>query len=939
MKSTDWVYVVFLFVLLSACQAIQQNPDPVPPDENRFTTSVLSLPGTLDEPMAFTFLNEWELLVAERKGGLKAFNVESRQMRQVAHVPVNTKYVNKEGRSREAEEGLVGIVAHPGYETNHWIFLLYADPDEPRHVLARFEYYRDSLYESTKKIVLEYPVQRQECCHTGGGMVFDGDGNLYITTGNNTVNPPQGTSNLDERPGHENSDDQRTGGNTNDLRGKILRLHPEDDGTYTIPEGNLFPADLEGARPEIYTMGHRNPWRVSVDSKTGYIYWGEVGPDAAEDTDAGPRGYDEFNQAKGPGFFGWPYFIADNKPYVDSLGRTFNAQEPVNHSPNNTGLEELPPALGAFIWYPYGYSEEFPLLGSAGRSATGGPVFRLADFPESDRRFPAYYEGKWLLVDFMRGNIMSVSIDEKGDYEGMEPFLPQENFSSAIDMQFGPAGDLYVLEYGSAWFRGNQNAQIKRIRYNGGNRPPVVKAGADRLAGALPLKIRLSAEGTMDYDLDPLTYRWTITSDGTDPQVYSEPNPVVNLETAGIYMAQLSVSDSEGNSEEQTLEIVAGNEPPQVDVRITEGNQSFFFPGHPLKYEILVEDREDGSASNGDISAEAIAVNFDYVPDGFDPVEIAQNHRSSDEWVVFSRGRSLIDQSDCFSCHRIDVKSIGPSYRQVAQRYRNDPQTRAMLAGRIINGSVGLWGEHAMSAHPALSKQDAGSMVEYIMGLNTPQQAPESIPLSGSYIPLVPENESGKGGYLLRAAYRDESPENLRPITSEKIIALRNPVLLPETADESRGLQVLITPRRQVNVLQDEAYVLYRDLDLGGIAEVVIRAEASARNGAAGGTVELRVGSVTGELAGVTEKVTPVDIDFRAELRKRREAWEKEGKKGPEPNLRSVRELLQPRYSIPLGGRTGRHDLYFIIRNPDSKPGQILIQIDNLEFKQVDFPT
>ena len=236
-------------------------------------------------------------------------------------------------------------------------------------------------------------------------MVFDKNGNLFLTTGNNTVNPPAGTSNLDERPGHKNSDDQRTGGNTNDLRGKILRIHPEKDGTYSIPKGNLFPMGTPNTRPEIYTMGHRNPWRVSIDNQTGYIYWGEVGPDASEDTEFNPRGYDEFNQAKGPGFFGWPYFIGDNKPYADTAGLPFDVEKVVNNSPNNTGLNELPAPQKAFLWYPYGYSELFPLLGSAGRSATGGPVFRQADFPASDKRFPAYYEGKWLITEFMRGGL------------------------------------------------------------------------------------------------------------------------------------------------------------------------------------------------------------------------------------------------------------------------------------------------------------------------------------------------------------------------------------------------------------------------------------------------------------------------------------------------------------------------------------------------------
>ena len=266
--------------------------------------------------------------------------------------------------------------------------------------MARWELHGDSLYESTKKVVLEVPTQRETCCHTGGGMTWDEDGNLFLTVGNNTGNPTAGTSGLDEREGRSSWDDQRGAGSTNDLRGKILRIHPEDDGTYTIPDGNLFPEGTEKTRPEIYTMGHRNPWRVSLDSKTKYIYWGEVGPDASKDSIIGPRGYDEFNQAKKPGFFGWPYFIADNKTYshfsyaTNDPGPMFDPANPVNNSPNNTGLTQLPPPVKAFIYYPYSTSEEFPLVGSSGRSATGGPVFRRADFKGAARPFPAYFEGK-----------------------------------------------------------------------------------------------------------------------------------------------------------------------------------------------------------------------------------------------------------------------------------------------------------------------------------------------------------------------------------------------------------------------------------------------------------------------------------------------------------------------------------------------------------------
>ncbi len=930
---------LFLSIFLFSCQQAENN-DQLPPDENRFTTSVLNEPGSLDEPMAFTFLSTEELLLVERKGGVKAFNVSTKSMRQVGYVRVNTKYVNAEGQSREAEEGLMGVIAHPDYAQNNWVFMLYADPDEPKHVLARWEFKNDSLYENSKKIVLEYPTQRQECCHTGGGMVFDKNGNLYVTTGNNTINPPQGTSNLDERPGYKNADDQRTGGNTNDLRGKILRIHPEDDGTYTIPADNLFPEGTPKTRAEIYTMGHRNPWRISIDSETGYIYWGEVGPDASQNTEAGSRGYDEFNQAKKAGNFGWPYFIGDNQPYIDydyatdKYGEAFDVNNVVNNSPNNTGLTKLPPPEKAFIWYPYANSDTFPLLGSAGRNATGGPVFRTADFPKSDKRFPAYYDGKWLIIDFMRGWIMSVTMDENGDYVSMEPFLPTEVFQSAIDIQFSPDGDLYVLEYGSAWFRGNDNAYIKRVQYNGGNRPPVVQASADKVAGALPLTVQLNSAGTIDYDKDKLTYEWTIVSEDGTNQVLKETNPTFTFDKEGLYNVYLTVTDAKGNSNEQVFEIVAGNEPPEVDIQITEGNQSFFFPDNPLTYQIKVKDNEDGTSEGGNIASEAIAVNFDYVPEGFDPIEIAQNHLSSDEWIVFNKGKSLIAESDCLSCHRIDVKSIGPSYMEVAKKYKGDKKGQTIIADRIINGSVGLWGEHAMSAHPNLSKRDATLMIDYIMSLNDPQTVPKTIPLAGDYTPQTPKGARGKGAYLLRAAYTDKGTANLEALTAEKIVALRNPVINPEKYDAAKGTQLLTTPGRSFNIIENNGYLGYEQLDLTGINEIIIGAEASKQVSAAGAIIEIRLDSPTGTLVGATEKVVPLDIDFGAEYGKVRKAWEAGGKKGPEPNYWRVRNMFKPKFTVPMNGVKGLHDVYFVFKNPAAEVGRILVQMNEIEFKQ-----
>ena len=137
-------------------------------------------------------------------------------------------------------------------------------------------------------------------------------------------------------------------------------------------------------RPEIYTMGHRNPFRIAVDSETGWVYAGEVGPDAHVDNpNRGPRGYDEWNQIREAGNYGWPYGSGDSQPYrewdfaTSTAGAAFDcANGPRNDSPFNTGLTTVPPAKDAFVWYPYGGSPEFPEIPTGGgRTGYAGAVY------------------------------------------------------------------------------------------------------------------------------------------------------------------------------------------------------------------------------------------------------------------------------------------------------------------------------------------------------------------------------------------------------------------------------------------------------------------------------------------------------------------------------------------------------------------------------------
>ncbi len=919
--------ILLLALSLFSCES---SDDPtLKPEENRFTKVVLA--NGMDEPMEMTFLPDNRVLIVERKGGVKIINEITGEITLVATIPVNTKYTNKAGAVREAEEGLMGVIAHPDYVTNHWIYLYYADPTDSKHVLARWELVGNELIESSKKIVLEVPTQREECCHTGGGMVFDAEGNLYLTVGNNTVNPREGSSNLDERPGMENADDQRAPGNTNDLRGKILRIHPESDGTYSIPEGNLFPPGTAKTRPEIYTMGHRNPWRPTLDSKTGYLYWGEVGPDASVDSIWGPKGYDEFNQAKGPGFFGWPFFIGANFPYNrhnhadSSYGAPYDVTNPVNESVNNTGLRELPkPVVPAMIYYPYGTSEIFPELGSSGRSATGGPVFRKADFEKTAPYvFPAYYEGKWLIVDFMRGWIFAVTMDENGDYKSMERFLPNETFSSAIDMDFGPDGSLYILEYGSAWFRGNANSRLVKIQFNKGNRKPNVKASADKLAGAVPLVVNLSADGSTDfdsYDQGKLTYEWKITKGSDFNQTLKEANPEFTFTDPGTYLVTLTVTDTKGENNFASFEIVAGNEPPSVVIDINGLNRSFWFGDSELNYAVSVSDNEDGSTENGEINEQIVAITFDYVPAGFDPIEIASKQVGVESSAQLSLGKTLIESSDCKSCHQYTEKSIGPSYQAVAEKYENTEANTAYLVSKIIKGGSGVWGDHGMSAHPSLSEADAERMVNYILALNEVQATIPSLPLRGKVSTKIPEGEIGQGSFLLRAAYTDKGGSAIGSLNGIDFIVLKSPFVDPQTSIDRKGVQLLTTPNINFLVAGDQSHFALDGIDLTSITQIDVLAAINQRNGGIGGSVEVRIGSPQGELLGKSEKIG------------RKEGG---GFRPPQGvNFIDWRRQNAIRASIKIKPTNGLQKIYFIFTNSEAGTEQVLMSIQEIEFKK-----
>ncbi|ROP35794.1 ThuA domain-containing protein [Saccharothrix texasensis] len=497
------------------------------------------------------------------------------------------------------EDGLVSLALAPDFATSNHLYAYYS-PSGTAEVnrVSRFTVEGDVIRPDSEKVLLEIPAsRREEPGHTGGYLEFGPNGNLYIGVGDDT-NPFQssGYAPVDERPGRDLFDAQKTSANTNDLRGKILRVHPEADGTYTVPAGNLFAPGTAKTRPEIYAMGFRNPFRFNVASD-GTLHLADYGPDAGGDNPSrGPGGIVEWNVVEEPGNYGWPYCVGDNTPFNDFDFATntskakFDCGNPVNDSPNNTGLTALPAAKPAVVWYGNGAEgDEFPEMGAGGEAPMAGPRYEFDPDLASDVKFPEYYDGKPFFYDWARNKFWTFSQDDQGGllkinewFRGAAPLAP-------MDVKFGPDGAMYVVEWGGGYGRDNPDSGIYRIDYTRGNRRPTAKATATPSSGRAPLPVGFSGAGSADPEGAELTYAWTFGDGGSS----TEAEPTHTYRSNGVYNAQLTVTDPSGKSGVTNVQVTVGNTAPSVTMA-SPVDGGFFDFGDEVAFDLDITDPEDG---------------------------------------------------------------------------------------------------------------------------------------------------------------------------------------------------------------------------------------------------------------------------------------------------------------------------------------------------------
>jgi cytochrome c len=562
----------------------------------------VTLDDNTSNPMMLDIANDGRVFYIDRLGDVKIIRPNGGGTVTAGHLNVFTAN----------ESGLLGIALDPHFDTNHFIYLYNSPMATVVDRLSRFTVNGDTLDPASEHVVLDIPVQRDECCHHGGGMVFDkATGDLWLANGDNS-NPfaSDGYTPIDERPGRSAWDAQKSAANTNDLRGKVLRIHPEADGSYTIPAGNLFPPGTAQTRPEIYGMGFRNPFRIGIDPATHKLLVANFGPDAQTASPTrGPENTVEWDILNQPGFYGWPYCVGNNRPYVDfdfatgTSGAPFDCAHPVNNSPNNTGLTNLPPAIPAMVYYHYQADPAFPELGGGG-APMAGPTYRYDPNLVSDRKWPAYWDGKAIFGEWNQNKLYSFQLNENGSQlVDINQILSTFNFLKPMDMKFGPDGALYLIEWGSGFGGDNTDSAIYRIDYVQGNRPPVAKASADRTNGLAPLTVHFSSDGSRDPDGTPLTYAWDFDGNGTVDS--TEANPTFTYTANGNFSANLTVTDANGKTGNASVPIVIGNTMPTVTLTAPP-NGGFFDWGDQVRFSVTVTDPEDGTIDCGQVTLQSI---------------------------------------------------------------------------------------------------------------------------------------------------------------------------------------------------------------------------------------------------------------------------------------------------------------------------------------------
>jgi glucose/arabinose dehydrogenase len=416
----------------------------------------------------------------ERLGKVKMYDGAQKKVVNLGSIAVWAKGTNN-------DNGLMGIALDPDFAQNRNVFFWYS-PDQLRGQnrllrLTRITLNADyTLNKATEKILIEILASKTDQWHSGGPMQFDSYGDLWIAIGNNSMDLNPSSCNVMSATDSSNSAEWGSS-NTASMRGGFIRIHPDDkapNGKYSIPRGNFgeYWADRfeqEGKTalaqeyrdpakvlPEVYVKGERSNYSISVHPTKRWLAWGTVNYANA---------FDEFNITRHPVFTGFPYFHANNAKTCNNI--TMTTASPVNNSPMNSGVKQLPPAVpGA--------------LNNHVNVAIGGPIYAfdpaldLTD-PSNDNKpvkFPMHFDNTWILSGFDANMLWVAKLDTSNNDLKVSGTPSRQNGNllpnprNHVQSMYGADGALYILNYDGHYMQA-RNPGVMRIIYTGSCGAPV----------------------------------------------------------------------------------------------------------------------------------------------------------------------------------------------------------------------------------------------------------------------------------------------------------------------------------------------------------------------------------------------------------------------------------------------------------------------------------
>ncbi len=361
---TKYLTCMILLLLIIWAHSPSHSSQTLRPVISYFSGRVVTVTDGLEHPWGMAFLPDGRILVTERNGRLRLVVNERLDPRPITGLPK----IEAEGQG-----GLMDIVLHPRFKENGWVYFSYVAPGEEGMgtQVARAHLVGHRL--TDVQIIFRLERKTPTRHHFGSRLLFDRSGYLYITIGDRG-----------ERPRAQALDDQA---------GSVLRIH--DDGT--IPKDNPF-ASQSGAKPEIFSYGHRNPQGMTLHPETGAVWIHEHGP----------QGGDELNIIRKGRNYGWP---------VITYGVNYIIGTSIGEGTSKPGMEQP-----NYYWIP--------------SIAPSGMAFYTADkFPE--------WKGN-LFVGSLKFQML-VRLVLNGDNVVREERLLEGVLGRIRDVRTGPDGYIYLL--------------------------------------------------------------------------------------------------------------------------------------------------------------------------------------------------------------------------------------------------------------------------------------------------------------------------------------------------------------------------------------------------------------------------------------------------------------------------------------------------------------